>query len=85
MADKKAPAEEEEWTPLKRPLLLLGSLSLASSFVAYKKKTSQLVQNELRVRVRDVRTGDGFVRVAGKERGVGRETLFFVLLVLLVQ
>ena len=36
--DKKAPAEEEEWTPLKRPLLLLGSLSLASSFVAYKKK-----------------------------------------------
>ena len=36
---KKAPrAEEEEWTPLKRPLLLLGSLSLASSFVAYKKK-----------------------------------------------
>ena len=42
MADesKKAPrgAEEEEWTPLKRPLLLLGSLSLASSFVAYKKK-----------------------------------------------
>ena len=30
--------EEEEWTPLKRPLLLLGSLSLASSFVAYKKK-----------------------------------------------
>ena len=42
MADesKKAQrgAEEEEWTPLKRPLLLLGSLSLASSFVAYKKK-----------------------------------------------
>ena len=38
MEDKKAPAEEEEWTPLKRPLLLLGSLSLASSFVAYKKK-----------------------------------------------
>ena len=36
---KKAPrAEEEEWAPLKRPLLLLGSLSLASSFVAYKKK-----------------------------------------------
>lgn len=38
---KKAPPpaeEEEEWTPLKRPLLLLGSLSLASSFVAYKKK-----------------------------------------------
>ena len=36
---KKAPrVEEEEWTPLKRPLLLLGSLSLASSFVAYKKK-----------------------------------------------
>ena len=36
---KKAPrAEEEEWTLLKRPLLLLGSLSLASSFVAYKKK-----------------------------------------------
>ena len=36
---KKAPrAEEEEWTPLKRPLLLLGSLSLASSLVAYKKK-----------------------------------------------
>ena len=36
---KKAPrSEEEEWTPLKRPLLLLGSLSLASSFVAYKKK-----------------------------------------------
>ena len=37
---KKAPRaeEEEEWTPLKRPLLLLGSLSLASSFVAYKKK-----------------------------------------------
>ncbi|CAL6432936.1 unnamed protein product [Bathycoccus prasinos] len=30
--DKKAPAEEEEWTPLKRPLLLLGSLSLASSY-----------------------------------------------------
>ena len=42
MADgKKSPPpaeEEEEWTPLKRPLLLLGSLSLASSFVAYKKK-----------------------------------------------
>ena len=38
---KKAPPpaeEEEEWTPLKRPLFLLGSLSLASSFVAYKKK-----------------------------------------------
>jgi hypothetical protein len=79
---KKAPrVEEEEWTPLKRPLLLLGSLSLASSFVAYKKKHLNWFKTSYACAC--VTFGPAMVLYALPERSeaVGRETLFCFLLV----